>query len=527
MKIAESVLVAAGNYPLFPSGQAVWNAPVGKKSPTLNVLPGQIVIYSPITNLSLGVAATVETNPEIVVAVGVSRGKNGAADFLLSATGQKIVGCGIEAITARGPLCGVPEIKDLLFSCVDANEPYTVTVKAWDSRIRGEYDYNRWAEYVFTRSVTAGGCADCVNEDYSKQLACELERAINGDIPAGWDVSKNGKYIYPADIPFSASRLFEYSTIWCLTNSEITGCEDCTTVSRVSGIRTAAGAITDFTNSANPGNQYQTLNAQLEGIVEQINTYLDGNGTATLIASGTPCCPFSIEINTCIEDIILVATEDVDDVATEVDMTPCGAATNPLTIDAPASTCTTCEEGEAGTLTYPAGIRIISKPVDVHTGCYIPQPGTTYVGRKIGVFPVGGFKPGTYAVIDIQNARNATNQGFQLIQMEYRSNLVGGPGRLGRPFNSRTGRYGLPLAGDRLTTTLTNQNEAYCVYNIEHTRPQNGVSYHGDRNHPKQRTRIFVPVGDTITATDLTAFLNAYGSSAPCKIIAVECGNED
>lgn len=528
MKITESVLVAKGNYPLYPSGQTVWNAPVGKHSPTLRVLPGQIVIYSPLTNLSLGVAATVETNPEIVVAVGVSRGKNGAADYLISAAGQKIVGCAIEEITARGPLCGVPEVKDLLFSCIDANEPYTVTIKAWDSKINGEYDYNRWASYTYTRQVTTAGCTDCDNADYSQQLACELERAINGDLPAGWDVSKNGKWISPTAVPFTAARLFQYSTVWCLANAEVTGCENCSAITRLSGIRTGAGAITDFTNSANPGNQYETLNAQLAGIVEQINTYLDGNGNATLVASGTPCCPYSIEINTCIANIILVQTTDDEGDPVESNLTPCETATNPLTVDAAASTCTNCGDEEEGTITYPAGIRIIGKPVNISAGCFVPTTNTTYIGRKIEVFPSGGFKPGTFQVVEVQDARNATNQGFQLIQMELRSNTVGGPGRLGRMTNtSRGGRYGLPIEGDRLTQLLVDQNEAYCVYNIEHTKPISSTSYHGHRSHPKLRTRILVPEGDTVTATDLTAFLNAYGSTAPCKIVSVECGNED
>jgi hypothetical protein len=68
-KIAEQVLVASGNLPVFPSGQPVWVAPSGKKSPTLRVLPGQIVIYDPTTNLSLGPGATTETNPAIKIAV--------------------------------------------------------------------------------------------------------------------------------------------------------------------------------------------------------------------------------------------------------------------------------------------------------------------------------------------------------------------------------------------------------------------------------------------------------------------------
>lgn len=522
MKIATKVLVTKGNYPIFPAGGAVWNAPAGKKSPTLNVAAGQFVVYNPLTNLSLGVAATVETNPNVVLAVGVNRKGYGAADYLLTNAGKVLKGCAVEAITARGPSCGNPAVTDLLFSCVDANEPYTVKITAWDSAIRSQYDYNRPAEYVFTKEVVDGGCTDCSSADVSRQLACELVDAINGKQPAGWEVSRNGVFIERPELPFEAARLFNISTVWCLTAAEVTGCDNCTAVERVYGIRIGAGATTVFTNANTPGNVDQTLHEQLYGIVEQINTFLDGNGSATLVASGAPCCPYSIEINSCTEDVILVGWDAEDNLP--ANLTPCDTPTDPLTVDVSESTCKDCEEGEDGTLTYPAGIRIFGRPVDVKTGCYISQEGSTYLGREIEVYPYGGFKKGTTKVVQVQRSTNATNLGVQLIQQEYRSDLEGGAGRFGRPSNSRTGRYGLPYEGDRLTQLLTDQHTSYCVINLDHTIPQSSISYHGDRTHPKLRTRIWIPNTDTVTRTDVLAFLNAYLTTAPCGNVSVTCG---
>lgn len=517
MKITDQTIVTKGDYPLFPSGQAVFSAPTGKNSPTINVLPGQLVIYNPTTNLSVG-ATNVNDTPQFVVAVGVDTNGDGASDELRGPAGGKVVGCAVSEINATPPRCGAPEIKDLLFSCVDANEPYTVKITAWDSEVRATHDYNRPAEYVFTRSVSGGGCVDCDTKDYAKELACELRDAINGKKPAGWDVSKNGRFIEPNEIPFTAANLYEYSTVWCLSPAVPEDCEQCNAVEALKGIRIDDGDITEFTNAVDPRNAENTLTAQLNGIVEQINTFLDGNGTAQLVSSGTPCCPVSIEINTCIEDVILVGDDD----GTPTDLTPCDEAYNPLTVDAPEKSCKDCEEGENGTLTFPAGIRVIGKPVDIKTGCYIPDPANTNVARYIDVFPMGGFEQGTYHVVDVQRAVNATQQGFQIIHREYRQELSG-PGRNYRSYNSQSGRFGLPLEKDRLNSVLVDQNVAYCIFNLEHTIPNDGTSYHGFLGAPKFRTRIFVPQGDTTTHTALSTWLSSYGSSAPCNVVSVTC----
>lgn len=524
-KIAEQVLVASGNLPVFPSGQPVWVAPSGKKSPTLQVLPGQIVIYDPTTNLSLGPGATTETNPAIKIAVGVSKTGRGAADFLLGAAGETIYGCATDEVNVRAPKCGRPDIKDLLFSCTTAGEQYTVVVTAWDSDIRGQFDYNRPAEYVFTRSVTNGACEDCTSGDVSRQLACELVDAMNGNKPTGWDVTKNGKFIEPNELPFTASRLFNSSTIYCLSNVESEGCEQCNLVQRLHSITigTEGDAVTTtFTNAVLPGSTTSTAIAQLEGIVEQINTALGGNGTATLLASGAKCCPYSIEINTCLEDVVLNGWDAVEE--GPVALTPCGEATNPLEVPADAPTCRNCEVDEAGTVTYPAGIRIFGREVEPGSGCYIPQPVRTYLGRQLEIFPKGGFENGTYRVVDVQDAENANNLGSQLIHLEYRQN-VGGPGRhLDRPYNSMSGRFNLPIKGDRITELQTDASKQYCHYVIEHTLPFSSTSFRGEKSAAKLRTRIFVPSGDTTTITDLEAILNAYFTSTPCKkAVSLDC----
>lgn len=521
LKITDQVLVTSGDHGLFPEAQAVFSAPTnGRRTPTINVAPGQVVIYNPATNTSLGVT-DVDANPEFVIAVGVDTNGDGASDELRGAAGRKVVGCAISEINASTPRCGAPAIQDLLFSCVDPNEPYTVKVTAWDSRVRATHDYNRPAEFVFTRSVDAGGCTDCDTKDYAKELACSLRDVINGKKPAGWDVTRNGRYIEPVELPFTATNLYDTSIVYCLAAAENDACENCTGVEALHGFSIGTGeatVVTEFTNHISPTNEAVTLTAQLQGVVDQINTILDGNGTATLISSGAPCCPFSIEVNTCLANFDLLK---VDGVGT-ASVTPCDDGYNPLTVDAPELTCKDCEEGEAGTLTFPAGIRVIGRPVDVTTGCYIPDPGDTNIARHIEIFPYDGFVAGTYKVVDVQRAMNATQQGFQLIHREYRQDLSG-PGRNYRDYNSQTGRTGLPLAKDRLNSMTVVQRLQYCIFNLEHSIPNKGTSYHGDLAGPKLRTRIFVPQGDTTTHGALSTWLIAYGSSAPCNTVSVTC----
>jgi hypothetical protein len=517
LKITDQSITTKGNYGLFPAGQAVFSAPTTKKTPTINVLPGQLVIYNPKTNLSLG-ATTAAAHPEFVLAVGVDTNGDGATDELRGAAGQKVVGCAISEVNATAPRCGAPAIQDLLFSCIDPNEPYSVKITAWDSTVRATHDYNRRAEFVFTRSVTTGGCDGCDTKDYAKQLACDLRDAINGKKPAGWKVEKNGRFIDPVELPFSAANLYPISQVWCLSAAPADECEDCFAVDALTGISIGDGedaVVTEFTNTVDPRDDERTLTAQLAGIVEQINVALGGNGTAQLVSSGAPCCPVSIEINTCLEDVVLLDFEGEP-------LTPCDEGYNPLQVTAPVSNCKDCEEDSNGTLTFPAGLRIIGKPVDVATGCYIPDPGDTNIARFVEIFPYDGFRDGTFHIVDVQRAVNATQQGFQLIHREYRQDLSG-PGRNYRDYNSSSGRYNLPLAKDRLNSTLINQKRAYCVFNLEHTIPNNGLSYHGDKAGPKLRTRINVPQGDTVTHIALAAWLSSYASSTPCNTVSISC----
>lgn len=514
LKITDQVIVTKGDYALFTAGQPVFSALTSKKTPTINVLPGQLVIYDPTTNLSVG-ATNVSATPNVVIAVGVDTNGDGMSDELRGPAGQKIVGCAISAVNAKAPTCGAPAIQDLLFSCVDPNEPYTVKITAWDSTVRATHDYNRRAEFVFTRSVVTGGCDGCDTKDYAKQLACDLRDAINGKKPAGWDVKKNGRFIDPVELPFSATNLYSESQVWCLSAAPDEECEQCNAVEALTGMTIDGGEPITFTNAVDPRESERTLTAQLAGIVEQINTALNGNGTATLVSSGAPCCPVAIEINTCLEDVVLLG-EGGDP------LTPCDEGYNPLEVAAKANNCKDCEEGENGTLTFPAGLRIIGKPVDVATGCYIPDPGDTNIARHIEIFPMDGFRDGTWHVVDTQRAANATQQGFQLVHREYRQDLSG-PGRNFRSYNSQSGRYGLPLEKDRLTSMLVNQKQGYCVFNIEHTTPYNSTSYHGDKSGPKLRTRIFVPQADSVTHAALSTWLAAYASSAPCNAFSLSC----
>jgi hypothetical protein len=517
MKITEQVLVTKGNFPLFPGGQPVWGDPIGKKTPILRVAAGQAVVYDGATGISLGAGDSIDDYPNIVVAVGVSGSGQGLAEQLVTASGQTINGCSVTSLSVKPPVCGRPEIQDLLFTCTEANEPYSVKIAVWDADVRSQYAYNRKSEYVFTRQVIGAGCVDCSPADVSKQLACELVDAINGKQPAGWNTYKNGKFIERPDLPFSAARLMENSYLFCLSGVTPEGCDKCDAVERLHSL-TFGETTYEFVNAEVPGavSDDRTLIGQLEGIVEQITTALAGNGSATLISSGAPCCPYSIEVNTCVEDFVLLGWDPEEgEAGGTYELTPC-ETTNPLTIDAHASTCLDCEDAATGEVTFPAGIRIVGAPVEPGTGCYIPQPVKTYLGRQVDIYPIGGFRDGTFQSVTIQTARNSSNLGSQLIHTEYRQN-VGGPGRhLNRPYNSRSGRFGLPLAGDRIAELHTDPQAQYCHYVMEHGMANLTQSYWGDKYAAKVRTRVLIPSSDNVTIGDLEGFFNQYFNDGNC-----------
>lgn len=510
---------------MFPANQEVFSCgPSG--GVTLNVLPGQFVMYDPRTNVSLPATTTPSDASRVVLGVGVDTNGDGAANTLRKCFGEQLYGDFINAATAEPPRCGVANIYDLLFKCTDCAVTYTMQVNVEDDSSQNQYPYNRPSSYVFSVTTECCDCDTCTSGHAASDLACKMVDTINNGI-VGTDPTKIStfKKQISQELPFYAVRLFggtDASQVYCLTpNADACG-NGCTTVDGIKGIRVDFGSgptTVTFNNTINPGDSTTTLQAQLANVVSEINRVLDGNGSATITKGAGDCCTYQLEINSCATEAVLIDHADAD-------MVPCSTG-NPL---APVDFNETCKNCGSGTesVTFESGIRIIAKAVDLNCNCeFPPNPPTGYFGRKLNVFASEGWECGSTYVRELQPMVLPQNLGYQWQWREYTTDF-GGQGRGHNPYNDQYGPIRLPGPQDRASSTQANCRESYCTYILEHGLPHtnNGVS--APFRTARGRTVILVPNGDTTTKTELETALNAYirGDAMPNAKATITCDSD-
>jgi len=206
-KSRENIIVAKGNYGLFPAGEMVFNG-----DGSINVLPGQIVFYDPVTKKGLGPGTTVSDVDRIKLGVGCDTTGDGMADTIRMTFGDNVYGCNIDALTAEPPTCGLPAIKDLLFGdCLECGQNLSIAIHVEDDSTQNQYPYNKKAEYIYTASTGECGCDDCDDAVPCEQAVCALIDAINGTGPKGagtFTGNKGSKLNRPK---VKAVRLYEKS----------------------------------------------------------------------------------------------------------------------------------------------------------------------------------------------------------------------------------------------------------------------------------------------------------------------------
>lgn len=512
-KVRENILVASGNLPLFAADQDVFSCPAADYTGvTVNVLPGQIVIYDPRTQRSLGPTADLTTNDRIVVAVGVDTNGDGAANTLRKSFGEQIFGQFINAANAEPPRCGTPEIVDVLYRCTDADDEYTIQINVEDDQTQNQYPYNRPSSYVFTVKTDAGDCDDCSPEAFAGEVACKMVDAVKSGT-TGVSPTQISTFKKPINqqLPFTVHRLFTRSIVYCL-NPVADACEGCLSIAGIQGVdieeTDGSGVVsTTFTNNLNPLNSAQTLQAQLQNIVNQLNTALGDLGSASITGGAGECCPIQLEINTCAFEFNLIDTDDGD-------ITACSEV-NPLAAVTVANACRNCGDAASSSLTYDGGIRIISKPVNLTCECdFPPNPPIGFFGRKIDAFPSNGFKRGATFVRKTQSLALPTNLGYQWQWREYVSDN-GGAGRGHNPYNDRQGPISLPYKNDRARSTTVDCKTNYCSYTLEHGLPHTNTGVSDPFRLARGRTVILIPSTDTTTRTEFEAVINNYITTSP------------
>lgn len=502
-KVRENVLVSSGNQSLFPADTPVFTSDLDGTS--LNgVIEGQIVIYDYTTGVAVGPGTTTDDVDRIVIAVGHDTNADGVADVLLKPFGDRIFGCNIQAATAEPPRCGVPNIQDLYYNCVQCDEDFAINVTVEDDITQNQYPFNRPANYNFSVKTDCCGCDTCETGIDCVKLTDKFISQINAT------TTKNKK----SSLPFSAVKIFgghaRASIDYCL-DPVVGACADCIAIDAITGIsftHPINGETTvTFTGTTTPGDAATSLQAQLPKIVSQINKALGIYGsavvTSSLTGTGKPCCAYQLQVNTSVPDFELLGEEDAI-------IEECAVA-DPF-------------EGTG----FTCGIRFISKPIDISCDSSL-APGTPrgYLGRALKVYPVSGFSCGASLTKEIQKEQLPENLGYEWQTREV-SSSYGGSGRDHNPWGyDPHGRWGAPLGNSRGYSAKAVCKETYCSYILEHSLPNTDVTVHGHSNAARGRTVILIPSGDNVTRTEFEAIINPYLSSTKCPVKAtITCASD-
>lgn len=339
-KIRENVIVAKGNQAVFASGQSVF-----RSDGTTNVKPGQLVVWNPKTNLSLGNTITCATNDLIVISQGTKNGK------LRSCFGDVIYGCDVKAINAEGPNCGTADIWDFYIdNNISCNSTFSVTITVKDDDSLNTYPWNKPETYTYSVDTKDCACTDCETGFDAKKLACLIVDQINNN---GYNTLPVTSKAYFKKIPNSTTKFTAHvlhggiasNVVYCI--STVAGCGDCLDANvLISSMKFNTDTVVVFDGLDNADGD-ATLMSRLDSLVRQINEALGDNGSAAITGGSGSCCSLRLEINSCFPDLLLYS-----DAGATAAITPCVTANDPFDPQAITGDCTDCAISATALLTF-------------------------------------------------------------------------------------------------------------------------------------------------------------------------------
>lgn len=510
----ENILATYGNQGLFPAGQDVFAL-----DGTLNASPGQMFIWNMQTRKSLGAGITTATNDRIVISVAVDNVK------FRSVFGDQLFGNAISAATASAPTCGVADIWDLYWDCLECGDAVSVNITVKDDKSFTEYPYNRGATYSHTMKMDDCPCDSCGTPVNQFALACKIRDTINahGLLDSGKRPIFNKKN-FNEDIPYTAHVLYggnnavvgtpatnPTTKVYCIDPKPASGCVGCISVNGpvLTTFSFNGGAPIAFKFVSNPANPAETLLSQLDYAATQITTALAGNGSAVVTKGAGACCSYRLEVNTCYTDFALTG------------YVPCENY-NPFATPSLADTsCLTCAAPPVGKA-WKYGVRIVSKPVNYDCKCFPNLDGISLMIRTLQV-NVKGFENSSSFVRQVSKAAAPENMGYQWVKRDFKSDN-GGDGRGHDAFTHLGyGSIGTGLLGRGREDVMTICDTSYCSYDINHSLPYKDTGIHGNLYATRGRSIVLIPSSDLITIADFEGVFNPYLISSGGGKLAVTC----
>lgn len=413
-------VVTSGNYAFAAPGQPLFTCIGSGQSAQIiyNVLPGQLVAYT----VSGGVATTVDDSTlaasdiyELYIGVGVDTTGNGITDDIRHIGIEQISGCEPREVSTSSPRCGGPQVVDFYFDCTQCDETYSVMVSVDDNKTRSMSPFNKsFSDFVGSIVTNCSSCDDCPVEHNCKEVACKLADALNGELNL-----KVANRNYPdwkgkgLPRPFHVTRLHSNSYIYCLApQTEEGACENCTYLNAITGA-VINGNVYDFVAVTNPLDSTQTLLAQANSVVAQLNDafiteYSLGQtgvnphaGSAYATGTYQQCCSLQLHVNTCDANFQLL---DVN----KDPITPT-TSNNPFTVygtttdTANCIDCDTAPVKASGVLTITDVANLDGEDVTIGTKTYTFQATLTNVDGNVHI--------GATVEETLDNLKNAINLG--------------------------------------------------------------------------------------------------------------------
>jgi len=502
-KIRKNILVGYGNQGLYGSGGGVdiYSTTNNTGSgPTVLVNPGQYVIYDPTTNKTINTATwTKSTNGRWAIGVGVDEKGVGYSTALRKSFGEVVFGHNIKSVRVEQPSCGLVDVKDVFVKgCISSDESYSFNLGVSDGRTMGKFAFNSFPFETFTVTIPGNMCESCGDDINCSQIVDAVIKQMKPQTDASRLKNLKRGARNPLKKDFDIVPLYSSSYSFALNMSNSNSCSTCDQVEALKSISIDGNTVTfvnGFTGTA-------TSLGQLESVVNQINTALNGKGSAVLVEKVGSCCNLALEINTCLP---------VGNITKGDNSTISPTTTNPFTAITTEADSVFCD-ASGTTFTPTCGFRIIAKAIKFEDACIFNPNPNPFPMRRIHVF--GSTEAGNFPfyVKDKQNASWPRGLGVYWALEDYKSDN-GGSGREHNGYNSKYGELGLPGDNDRVNAIAVNPKQSYVSVAIEQATPNVPAEHIGYMNILNGTTVLLIPNGDSTTKSALQTAINNYITS--------------
>lgn len=466
---AHKVLVTKGGLGMFAKNQAVFTITNGKYK--LEVPEGQFFAMDAKTLLSVDATSTSFPNP---IKIGVAQA-NGQPRWL---TGEELFPKNIEAITAKTPVCGSPDVWDITWSCTQCFNYYGLLLRVRDNDTMSWSGYKLGDETFFAdaRADCSSTCGECSPTATCEGVQEDLVDALNEQLQA-------------VDLKAFATKLYANSQVFCFKPTNDLVCNaSCAEYAGVSEVAWGEGENEQtIAFDLDAVTSMDALVASLQEVVDALHADEDFEGSAFVTGGylGSNCC-VQLHINS----------------ADEVTITD--------NADQPAE-YTACSEPINTDLTDKCGIRVIGTPIANMTACTMVKE-LGYYARNLELFATTpSFEDATITHVSSTHLP----QLFGLfVQHEEYEQVIGGQNRNYNGTNTLL-MDGLGVNLDsksRLMNALTfaEAGTSYVGFSIEGSHPHASVPGHALNPYP-WNGEIYVPECDSTTVTAVQAFLNKLG----------------